>query len=140
MEAKKALPTEARIISDGGITKTGDIAKALKYSDAVMMGGFFAGTTETPGHVYEDMNGHFYKTMAGSASAESKVRAGRDNSFVEGGIRQVSFRGKVQYIMKKIKENVQSSFSYSGCKTHAEFQEKSKLIKISGGGKKESKL
>ena len=41
---------------------------------------------------------------------------------------------------KKIKENVQSSFSYSGCRNHAEFQEKAKLVKISGGGKKESKF
>jgi IMP dehydrogenase len=140
MQAKEFLPDDAFIISDGGIKKTGDIAKALKYADAVMMGGFFAGTVETPGHVYEDMNGQFYKTMAGSASAESKVRAGKDNSFVEGGIRQVPFRGKVKYIAQKVKENVQSSFSYSGCRTHAQFQKESKLIKISGGGKKESKF
>jgi IMP dehydrogenase len=140
MQAKHFLPKEAYIICDGGIKKTGDIAKALKFADAVMMGGFFAGTTETPGHVYESMDGQYYKTMAGSASAESKVRSGKDNAFVEGGIRQVPFRGKVKYIMKKIRENVQSSFSYSGCRSHEQFQKESQLIKISGGGKKESKL
>jgi IMP dehydrogenase len=139
-QAWEWLPNDAFIISDGGIKKTGDIAKALKYADAVMMGGFFSGTSETPGHVYKDMQGSYYKTMAGSASAESKVRSGKDNSFVEGGIRTVPFRGKVKYITKSIKEGLQSSFSYSGCRTHAEFQNNSELIKISGGGKKESKL
>jgi IMP dehydrogenase len=140
VNVREALPEEAYIIADGGIKKTGDIAKALKYADAVMMGGFFAGTTETPGHVYETMGGDFYKTMAGSASAESKVRSGNKNSFVEGGIRQVPFRGHVKYILAKAKENIQSSFSYSGAKNMEKFKKKSKLIKISGGGKKESKI
>ena len=136
----EALPKDAYIISDGGIKKTGDIAKALLYSNAVMMGGFFAGATETPGHVYKDMKGDLYKTMAGSASAESKVRSGNDNSFVEGGIRQVPFKGKIKYICKEIRENVQSSFSYSGARNIDDFREKAELIKISGGGKQESKL
>jgi IMP dehydrogenase len=128
------------IIADGGIKKTGDIAKALKYADAVMLGSFLSGTSETPGHVYESMEGKFYKTIAGSASAESKVRSGKSNSFVEGGIRQVEFRGKVKFILRKIKENVQSSFSYAGAKNIGIFRKKSKLVKISGGGKKESKF
>ena len=128
------------IIADGGVKKTGDIAKALKYSNAVMLGGFLAGTSETPGHVYENMDGKFYKTIAGSASAENKVKNGNTNSFVEGGVRQVEFRGKVKFILRKIKENVKSSFSYSGARTLNEFKLKSKLVKISGGGQRESKL
>lgn len=137
---RQSLPKDASIIADGGIKKTGDIAKALKYTDAVMLGSFLAGTSETPGHVYEDMNQQWYKTIAGSASAESKVKSGKNKTFVEGGIRQVPFRGKVKYILRKIQENVQSSLSYSGARTLEEFKEKSVLIKISGGGKKESKL
>ena len=32
--------------------------------------------------------------------------------FVEGGIRQVPFRGHVKYMLRNAKENIQSSFSY----------------------------
>jgi len=139
-QIRKYMPQNTYLIADGGIKKTGDIAKALKYADAVMMGGFFAGSTETPGHVFETMNGDFYKTMAGSASAEGKTKNGKDKTFVEGGIRQVPFRGHVKYLLDKAKENVQSSFSYSGARNIDEFRKKSVLVKISGGGKKESKL
>jgi IMP dehydrogenase len=139
MEIRYAYPW-IPLIADGGIKKTGDIAIALVYADAVMMGGFFAGTSETPGHVYETMDGQFYKTIGGSASAERKVKSGKDNSFVEGGVRQVPFRGHVKYILKKIKENVQSGFSYNGARTLTELRCKAELIKLSGGGKKESKL
>lgn len=138
--SKSSYYDNKHIIADGGLKKTGDIAKALKYADAVMLGGMLAGTTETPGHVYETMSGEFYKTMAGSASAESKVKSGKENAFVEGGIRQVPFRGHVKYVLRKIQQNVQSSFSYSGSRNLKQFQQKSKLIKISGGGKQESKL
>jgi len=130
----------AHIIADGGITKTGDIAKALVFADAVMVAGFVAGTKETPGHVYEDMDGNFYKTLAGSASAESKVRAGQNNSFIEGGIRQVPFRAEVKYVLRKARENVQSAFSYNGAQNIKQLRENYEFIAISGGGKKESKF
>ena len=51
MEVKKALNKKnIRIISDGGIKFSGDIAKALAAgADAIMMGSIFAGTDESPG-------------------------------------------------------------------------------------------
>jgi len=128
------------IIADGGIKKTGDMGKALVYADAIMVGGFLSGTSETPGKVYKTMAGDLYKTMAGSASAEAKVKHGKEQEFVEGGIRQVPFRGHVKYILQNAKENVRSTFSYSGARNLDEFRDKHVLVKISGGGKKESKL
>ena len=51
MEVKKALKKKnIKIISDGGIKFSGDIAKALAAgADAIMMGSIFAGTDESPG-------------------------------------------------------------------------------------------
>jgi len=65
------------IISDGAIKFECDIPKALLWADAVMMGGAFAGTSETPGNVYEDhgstlIDRRYYKLFGGSASSENK--------------------------------------------------------------------
>ena len=50
MDVKKALNKKIKIISDGGIKFSGDIAKALAAgADAIMMGSIFAGTDESPG-------------------------------------------------------------------------------------------
>ena len=50
VEVKKALKNKKiKIISDGGIKFSGDIAKALAAgADAIMMGSIFAGTDESP--------------------------------------------------------------------------------------------
>ena len=55
MEVKKALKNKnIKIISDGGIKFSGDIAKALAAgADAIMMGSIFAGTDESPGKKFK---------------------------------------------------------------------------------------
>ncbi len=131
---------DLKIISDGGIKQPGDIAKALKYANAVMVGSFIAGTSETPGDVYENPKGEFYKVYGGSASAENKVSSGKENKFVEGMMKTVPFRGHVKYILRKIHENVQSAFSYVGANNLKEFQQKAILREITYGGKMESKI
>lgn len=128
------------IIADGGVKTTGCIAKALKYANAVMLGNFLAGTTETPGNVYQTPDDQFYKVYGGSASGERKVQNGRENSFVEGVVKMVPFKGHVKYILKQIKENLQSSLSYSGVDNLTDFRAKAILDEISGGAKSESKL
>jgi IMP dehydrogenase len=138
-EIRTAFPNSI-IISDGGIKTSGCICKAMKYANAVMVGSYISGTTETPGKVYKNMDGKYYKTYGGSASGENKIGNGAENSFVEGVVKTVDFRGHVKYILQEIKEALQSSFSYSGSFCLKEFQEKSVLIQISGGGKQESKI
>lgn len=128
------------IISDGGVKFTGDISKALIFSDAVMLGKMIAGTVETPGCVYEDENGSFYKKFGGSASGENKVAHGGRNKFVEGHMTNVPFRGKVQYILNKIKEGLQSAMSYTGSRNIAEYKENVIYGTMSSGGMSESKL
>jgi IMP dehydrogenase len=124
------------LISDGGISNIGDIPKALKYADAVMIGSMIAGTSETPGNVFRDANGQFYKCYGGSASGENKGH----NQFVEGMMKTIPFRGKVKYILQEMKEGIQSSFSYVGANNLSEFQQKCELIPISGNSSRESKF
>jgi len=128
------------IISDGGIKHYGDIPKALKYSNAVMLGSLLAGTSETPGHVYENEEEEHYKVYGGSSSGERKIENGRDNAFIEGVVKTVKFKGKVKYILRKAKESLQSSMSYSGANNLALFRKMAILEDIGSGAKSESRL
>lgn len=124
------------IIADGGVTHVGDIAKALKFADAVMIGSVLAGTSESPGQVFRNEDGEFYKVYGGSASGENKG----ENRFVEGIIKTVKFKGKVKYILREIEQGLQSAFSYVGALNHQEFQQNCEFEFISNGAQKESKI
>ncbi len=52
-----------RLIADGGITKSGDIVKALTLSDAVILGGLLAGCREAPGEIYGRNLGQALQTV-----------------------------------------------------------------------------
>jgi IMP dehydrogenase len=140
LERIRTFFPEVVMIADGGMKETGDIAKALKYANAVMVGSMLSGTSETPGHVFETQDNKYYKVYSGSASGESKVKSGKENSFVEGAVKTVEFRGKVKYILRKIKQNVQSTCSYQNSRTLEELREKGVLVTITNGGRIESKL
>ena len=132
LSQKKPIP----FIADGGISLVGDAAKALKFADAVMMGSIFSGTSETPGHVFENEHGEMYKTYGGSASGENKG----ENKFVEGVVKTVRFKGKVKYIIRKIKEGLQGACSYVGANNLAEFKENCEFVFLSNGSQRESKF
>lgn len=129
-----------KLISDGGIKYVGDIPKALKYADGVMMGKFFAGTTETPGPVFKNAKDEFYKVYQGSASGENKYSTGKTVDYIEGIATEVPFRGHVRYILKSIQDGIQSAFSYVGANNLKEFQENCEFVQISENGSNESKL
>jgi len=131
---------DVKIIADGGMSSIGDIAKSMKFSDAIMTGSMLAGTTETPGEVFTNEHGDFYKVYAGSASGESKVSNGNANEFVEGVVKTVPFRGHVKHVLKHIRQGLQSAYSYVGAKTTPEFQKKCDLGEMTAGGKRESKI
>lgn len=130
---KMGMFNPSQIVADGGIKYVGDIAKSLKYADAVMIGSFIAGTSETPGHVFRGDNNEFYKVYQGSASGENKGK----NTFVEGVTKQVPFRGKVKYFFREIEDGLQSSFSYVGALNLSEFKNRCEFIKVSGSGSAE---
>lgn len=117
-EAIQTYHLPIQTISDGGISNVEDIAKALRYTDFVMVGGVLAGTAETPGKVYpvpgtDLINRQYYKLYGGNASGENKIANGQRQQFVEGEMKTVPFKGHVEYILKEIKEGLQSAFSYT---------------------------
>ncbi|MBL00490.1 MAG: malate dehydrogenase, partial [Opitutales bacterium] len=74
------------ILADGGITKSGDMVKALTLADGVMCGGLLAGCNEAPGQIIE-INGKLYKQYRGMGSSAamkdgSAARYGHDRKDV----------------------------------------------------------
>lgn len=124
------------IIADGGISHVGDIAKALRYADAVMLGSMLSGTSEAPGQVFRDPKGEFYKVYGGSASGENK----EENRFIEGVMSTVKFKGKVKYILKEIQEGLQSALSYVGVDNLQDYQNECEFVYLSTGSQAESKI
>ena len=131
---------DVAIIADGGIRNSGDIVKALAAgADAVMCGSLLAGTTETPGSVFEDKNGVKFKSYRGMASKEAQINwRGKYSSF-EGISSQVPYRGKVGDILEDIERGLRSGFSYSGAHGLKELQSKAIFVRQTLAGQGESK-
>ena len=72
--SKVAEKKGVRLLADGGITKSGDIVKALTLSHGVICGGLLAGCREAPGEIME-INGKLYK-QCGAWAAWQQCRPG----------------------------------------------------------------
>jgi IMP dehydrogenase len=128
-EAQKKSPKKFKIIADGGIKNSGDVVKALCFSDAVMMGNVFAGTDEAPGKVIS-VQGKPFKEYVGSSTHKA--------SHVEGVTALVPYKGPVDRILTRLMEGVRSGCSYQGVQSTRALQLNPQFIKISHAGLTES--
>ena len=137
-----------KLISDGGITKSGDIVKALTLSDAVILGGLLAGCREAPGEIME-ISGKVYKQYRGMGSlaamkAGSAARYGHDKNdktrkvAAEGieALKEVS--GSVDDVLGSLVGGVQSGMGYLGAANLSELRAKARFIRVSPAGVKEA--
>ena len=127
------------IIADGGIKNSGDIVKALAAgADAVMVGSLLAGTTETPGKVIEDKDGHRWKIYRGMASKEAQIGWRGRYSSHEGISTRVPYRGPVAKILEDLERGIRSGLSYSGARNIPELHSKSSFVLQTTSGISES--
>ena len=150
IDVKKSMKNKKiKIISDGGIKFSGDIAKALAAgADAIMMGSIFAGTDETPGKKFKFKN-KFYKSYRGMGSIGA-MSAGSSNryfqknykdksKFVPEGVEgRIECKGQVSKIIYQLQGGLRSSMGYIGAKQIDQIQKKGKFIKITKAGFYES--
>ena len=150
MEVSKVLKgKKIKIISDGGIKFSGDIAKAIAAgADVIMMGSIFAGTDESPGKKFK-MNNKFYKKYRGMGSIGA-MSAGSSNryfqknytdksKFVPEGVEgRVEYKGSVDKIIYQLKGGLRSSMGYIGAKRLVDIKKNAKFIKITKAGFYES--
>jgi IMP dehydrogenase len=138
------------VICDGGIRYSGDITKAIiAGADAVMIGGLFAGTDESPGEVdlYQGRSYKSYRGM-GSLSAMQQVNGSKDRYFQDGvetnklvpeGIEgRVPCRGPVANVIHQLIGGLRAGMGYSGTGDIEELKTDGKLIQITNAGSRES--
>ena len=135
------------IIADGGITKSGDIVKALTLSSAVICGGIFAGCTEAPGEVLE-IGGKLYKNYRGMGSlaamkAGSAARYGQKvdatRKLAPEGIEALKeLTGSLDRVLTQLIGGIQSGMGYLGAANLAQLREKARFIAVSSAGQREA--
>ena len=139
------------IVADGGMTSSGDIAKAIAAgADSVMAGSLLAGTDESPGEIVLHQGERFkeYRGM-GSLGAMRARGSSRDRYFqgdvedveklVPEGIEgRVPYKGPLAAILHQLVGGLRQAMFYCGAATIAELQSRGQLIRITPAGLKES--
>ena len=149
--AKALKGRDIPIVSDGGIRFSGDICKAIAAgADAIMIGSLFAGTEESPGEVVL-FQGRSYKSYRGMGSAGAMFGAygssdryfqetqSNQEKYVPEGIEgRVPYKGSLQGMVYQLMGGLRSSMGYTGCKTIAEMHTKTRFVRVTSAGMRES--
>jgi IMP dehydrogenase len=145
-----AQAVDVPVIADGGITSSGDVAKAIAAgADAVMLGSMLAGTDEAPGEVIVHQGERFkeYRGM-GSLGAMRARSFSKDRYFqndvedvdelVPEGIEgRVPYKGPLAPVVHQLVGGLRQAMGYCGAATIADMQH-AQFVRITGAGLRES--
>lgn len=150
MNAVKATKgKKVTVIADGGIRQMGDMAKALACgAHAVMLGSMLAGHDEAPGESVA-IDGKKFKRYQGMGSVSAMKRGGAERYgqsrktdekklIAEGVEGLVPAKGAVGDFLFQAGGALRSAFYYIGAKTLSAFHKKSRFVRITNAGLKES--
>jgi IMP dehydrogenase len=146
--SKAAASSRVPIIADGGIKFSGDITKAIAVgANSVMIGGLFAGTDESPGERVL-FQGRSYKVYRGMGSLGAMESGSKDRYFQSGvespklvpeGVEgRVPYKGPLATSIHQLVGGLRSGMGYCGCRNIEELRRKSRLVRITAAGLKES--
>jgi IMP dehydrogenase len=146
--ARAAAKAGVTTIADGGITKSGDIVKALTLADAVICGGLLAGCNEAPGRIIE-IGGKLYKQYRGMGSREamkegSAARYGHDRKDAttkaapEGIEALKEAAGPLDIVLGELVGGVQSGMGYLGAKDLPTLRKNALFTRVTPAGQRES--
>lgn len=144
--AKTASKYNIPIIADGGIKYSGDIPKAIAAgANLVMIGNLLAGTEESPGEkiIYQ---GRSYKVYRGMGSLGAMAEGSKDRYFQENmdklvpeGIEgRIPYKGAIADTIFQLVGGLRAGMGYCGVKNIEELKTKTKFVRITGAGLKES--
>jgi len=149
LDVKKGLKKNVKMISDGGIKFSGDIAKALAAgADAVMVGSLLAGTSEAPGKIIKK-KGKLFKVFRGMGSVGAMNKGSADRYFQkkqkdkskyvpEGVEGLIKYKGDAKKTLHKLVGGLRSSMGYLGAPQIKILTKNAKFVKITKAGFYES--
>jgi IMP dehydrogenase len=146
--AQAAEKAGVKILADGGITKSGDIVKALTLAHGVICGGLLAGCPEAPGQLME-INGKLYKQYRGmgSLAAMQAGSAARYGHSSKDSMRKVAAEGvealkevnpPLDIVLTQLAGGLQSGMGYLGAAHLPALRERARYIQVSPAGQRES--
>jgi len=149
MVAEALKGTGVPLIADGGIRYTGDVVKSMaEGASTVMVGSMFAGVEESPGEtiIYE---GRKFKSYRGMGSIEAMQQGSKDRYFQdmeddikklvpEGISGRVPYKGRLTEVTYQLIGGLRAGMGYCGSKDIPTLQEKSKFVRITMAGFRES--
>ena len=134
------------VVADGGIKYSGDIVKAIAAGGrVVMMGSMLAGCDEAPGET-EVFQGRQFKVYRGMGSLAAMQKGSKDRYFQqdnkklvpEGVEGRVPYRGAVSETIFQMMGGLRSGMGYCGCHNIEELRTKTRFVRITSAGLKES--
>jgi IMP dehydrogenase len=148
--AQAARGHDVPVIADGGITSSGDVAKALAAgADAVMLGSLLAGTSEAPGEVVF-AGGERFKAYRGMGSLGAmKARSFSKDRYFQGDVEDVEklvpegiegrvpYKGPVRSVIDQLVGGLRQAMGYCGAATVDELKA-AQFVRITAAGLRES--
>jgi IMP dehydrogenase len=145
-----ASAVDVPVIADGGMTTSGDIAKAVAAgADTVMLGSLLAGTDEAPGEVIL-VQGERFKEYRGMGSLGAmRARSFSKDRYFQGDVEdveklvpegiegRVAYKGPLAPIVYQLVGGLRQAMGYCGAATIVEMKE-ARFIRITGAGLRES--
>ncbi|GBD87702.1 inosine-5'-monophosphate dehydrogenase [bacterium BMS3Abin03] len=137
------------VIADGGIKQTGDIPKAIASGAySIMIGSLFAGVEESPGETIL-FEGRRFKSYRGMGSLGAMKEGSKDRYFQdveddisklvpEGVEGRVPYKGPLEDTIYQLIGGLRAAMGYCGAKNITELRNKSRFIRISSAGLRES--
>jgi IMP dehydrogenase len=148
--ARVAAEQGAALIADGGLTSSGDIAKAIAAgADAVMLGSMLAGTDEAPGDVILHQGERFKEYRGMGSLGAMRARSFSKDRYFQGDVEDVDklvpegIEGRVPYkgalapILHQLVGGLRQAMGYCGAATIDELHG-AKFVRITGAGLRES--
>jgi IMP dehydrogenase len=149
--AQVAAKHDVPVIADGGLTSSGDVAKAIAAgAETVMLGSMFAGTDEAPGDVVV-VQGERLKQYRGMGSLGAmKARGFSKDRYFQGDVEDVDklvpegveahvpYKGPVRNVIHQLVGGLRQAMGYCGAATIEEMRTATRFVRITGAGLRES--
>ena len=149
--AEAASRHGARIIADGGLQYSGDIAKAIAAgADAVMLGGLLAGVDESPGEVVLHQGERFKEYRGMGSMGAMKTRSFSKDRYFQGDVTdtdklvpegiegRVAYKGPVANVIYQLVGGLRAAMGYCGAETIDDMKTRAQFVRITSAGLRES--